>query len=56
MLAFLGFLNIYFYFLISMALNGAFPQAAKSPPALSAEREHTTGSSHFLSLCPLSGT
>lgn len=29
-----------------MALNGAFPQAAKSPPALRAGRRLTIGSSH----------
>ena len=56
MLPFSGFLNNCFYFLMSAVLNGAFPQAAKSPSALSADREQTTGGSHFLSLCPLGGT
>ena len=56
MLPFSGFLNICFYFLMSAVLNAAFPQAAKSPSALSADREQTTGGGHFLSLCPLGGT
>ena len=56
MLPLLGFLNICFYFLMSVVLNGAFPQAAKSPSAPGADRKQTTGGSHSLSLCPLGGT
>lgn len=40
MLPFLGFLNIYSYLLISMALNSVFAQADKPPPASSLCKEN----------------